>query len=656
MSQFRPPVQDGFPEGARNQPFVASLMDLLGQGQLESALRESALVQRALFEGAGDHVLVLEIQPGGVPLIVDMNEAALRAHGYSRAELLGQPITVLEPDMGPELGMERERILLEEPGSPFRGRHRRKDGSYFDVEIRAHQLSVNGRQFSVAIERDITDRLEAERALRESEQRLREAQALARIGHWEHHHQEGWTHWSSELYRIHGREPGTSPPSFEAYLSTIHPEDREAVKDAYEGLFRGEGDGRTLEFRVVLPGGAVSHFRSHCKTQFGPGGEPIRTFGTDQDITERVRESEARQALESQLQHLQRMESVGRLAGGVAHDMNNVLAAILAVATQLQQEGGEAEASAALILKACLRGREMVRNLLDFSRREAHRREVVDIHELLQSEVKLLACTTLGKVAISLDLQARQALVLGEASALSNALMNLCLNAIDAMPGGGELRLRTRNGEPGALEILVEDTGPGMPPDILNHAIEPFFTSKPKGKGTGLGLSIAYGIIKSHGGNLELESAPGAGTTVRIALPVSSMDEDSSRLLTAEPARPKALQVLFVDDDPLVRDTAPLMIRVGGHQVRVASSGRGALALLEAGLQVDVVVLDFNMPGMDGREVLDAIRVLRPLLPVIITSGFVDQESMVGLLKWENLQVMEKPYSLPEIQAAFARI
>ncbi len=656
MDPSATPLPDPATESPQNLGSQRRGLGHEGPPEFASSLRESQLVQRALFEGAGDHVLILEINPGEIPLIVDLNQAALEAHGYSREELLGQPVTILDPEMDQELGAERDRLIRKDPQRAFRARHRRKDGSLFEVEVRAHPVTVGDRLYSIAVERDLTSRLEAERALQESEQRLREAQALARIGHWEHHHVEGWTKWSEELHRIHQSDPASPPPSFGAFLESVHPEDRPAVQATYQNHLKGLGEVYSLEYRVVRADGQVRHIRSHCSTQFGPLGDPIRTFGTDQDVTERKLEAEARQALEAQLNHLQRMESVGRLAAGVAHDMNNVLAAILAVASQLRLKEGPEDASAQLILKACLRGRDMVKQLMDFSRKEVERREVVDLHDLLRTEAKLLGSTTLGRIVIELDLQADPSLVLGEATALSNALMNLSVNAIDAMPGGGRLRLRTRNGEEGRLEVLVEDTGTGMAREVADQAIEPFFTTKPRGKGTGLGLSIAYGVAKSHGGSLELASAPGRGTTVKISLPVSAERPSPGDSMELEPSPAGSFRVLFVDDDLLIRETAPLMLESKGHRVRVASGGREAMAALAGGLQVDVVVLDLNMPDMDGWATVDAIRLLYPLLPVIITTGFVDRESIDLLLKRGNLQVLAKPYALSEIQAAFAKI
>ncbi|MBI4913438.1 MAG: response regulator [Acidobacteria bacterium] len=611
----------------------------------------------AAVEGRGDSVLVLEITGRGLPVIADLNEAAARAHGYARSELLGQPITVIDPDMTPELGAERSRWLGEHPGRPMHVRHRRKDGSFFEVEVLAHQVEFGGRVFSVALERDTTERMREENAIRLREQRFREAQTLARLGHWEYHHKDGWTFWSEELHRIHEHDPRRPPPSYEAFLSIVHPEDRRSVQEAYDSHL-ASGSPYAIEYRLILPSGKVRHIRSHCRTEFEGPAMPLRTFGTDQDITERKEEAEARRALEQQLQHLQRLEVVGRLAGGVAHDMNNVLAAILAMATQLHQAGGAARGKAELILKACLRGRNLVKGLLDFSRKAPERQEILDLHEILTDEAELLSGTTLGRIQIVLDLQAEPSLILGDANAVANALMNLGVNAVDAMPGGGELALRTRSGAGGMIEILVEDSGQGMPPEVLDRAIEPFFTTKPSGKGTGLGLSAVFGTARAHGGNLEIQSEVGRGTRVILRLPAISEVEPSRAGNSIEPGgRPaRAWRILLVDDDDLIRETAPAMLASAGHWVQAAASGRQALALLEAGLEVDAVVLDLNMPGMDGGEALGAIRALRPGLPVLMASGYLGHENLDPFLSLGKVQVLAKPYSLDEFHRTLERL
>ena len=351
------------------------------------------------------------------------------------------------------------------------------------------------------------------------------------------------------------------------------------------------------------------------------------------------------------------MESMGSLAGGVAHDLNNVLAAILGLATAL--EAGTMSAASRVraldsIIKACTRGREVVRSLLAFARHDLEEERPVDLDALVREMVTLLTHTTLKRASIELDLPHALPHVLGDASRLSHALMNLCLNAMDAMPCGGTLCISAGLEPDGALHVRVRDTGCGMPPDVLEKATDPFFTTKPTGKGTGLGLSMVYGTMKAHDGALLLKSEVGVGTEVTLVFPAARVLHGAPMPPDPEPrSQPsaRALRILLVDDDDLIRDSGTLMFQVLGHAVKTASGGQEALQLLHGGLEVDLVVLDMNMPLMGGAETLPCIRSLRPSLPVVIATGYEDARVEALRARHPGLRVIGKPYTLPEIRA-----
>jgi CheY-like chemotaxis protein len=346
------------------------------------------------------------------------------------------------------------------------------------------------------------------------------------------------------------------------------------------------------------------------------------------------------------------MESVGRLAGGVAHDMNNVLSAIMAVAAIIQYKGGPEAKHAETILKASERGRNLVKGLLEFARKEVPEATLLDLNDLVRKEAELMAGTTLNRIQVELDLAPELPMIMGSATALSTALMNLCVNAVDAMPDNGTLRLHTSFSESAGVELLVEDTGEGMTPDVLARAMEPFFTTKPVGKGTGLGLSMVFGTVQSHGGNLDIQSELGRGTRIRIRLPIVS--DHRLGLLTGpiEPAfsSTQVYKILLVDDDPMIRETSLALLEFLGHQVTAVRGGQEALDLIRRSSGWDVVVLDLNMPGLDGLGTLKRLRNLQPTLPVIMATGYADEDTQRELVNLGRVVLLLKPYSLHEIQ------
>jgi signal transduction histidine kinase len=376
---------------------------------------------------------------------------------------------------------------------------------------------------------------------------------------------------------------------------------------------------------------------------------------------EESRTRRERRDMAQELDHLQRLESIGRLAGGISHDMNNVLGAIMALAELMAAQPGdppEVSRGAQAILDAAGRGRDLVKGLTDFARKDIQNAVPVDLNALVGREADLLERTTFRKVAIVRQLQPGLPAVLGEPSALANVLMNLGVNACDAMPDGGILALSTRTLADGRVELAVADDGEGMAPEVAARALEPFFTTKPPGKGTGLGLSVVYGTVKAHGGTLELRTAPGAGTRVAMAFPPFAQAEpavpDPGPEAAAVPA--PSLRLLLVDDDELIRQSVPALMEALGHQVDAAPGGLEALALLEAGLEVDLVVLDLNMPGLPGPDTLDRIRALRPDLPVLVATGQRDPATMARILGVPRVDVLDKPFLLAELRKALARV
>jgi len=366
-------------------------------------------------------------------------------------------------------------------------------------------------------------------------------------------------------------------------------------------------------------------------------------------------EHEQKTQLELQLQQARKMESLGNLSGGIAHDMNNVLGAILGIASANLADhppGSPTHRAFDTITKAAERGGKMVRSLLSFARQSPAELRELDLNQILREQVDLLERTTLSLIHLELDLDPDLRAIQGDAGALSQALMNLCVNAVDAMPDNGTLTLRTRNLDPEWIEVRVEDTGSGMPREVMDRALEPFFTTKEVGKGTGLGLSMVYSIVKAHHGQIEIRSEPGQGTQVAMRFPAcETVPKVAEPLVTPPSGTPRrALEVLLVDDDDLIRDTLQVVLQSLGHTVWPTSSGEEALARIEAGFHPEVVILDLNMPGLGGTGTLPRLRALLPKVPVLLSTGRADQTAENLAKAHPFTTLLPKPFNIKALR------
>jgi PAS domain S-box-containing protein len=417
------------------------------------------------------------------------------------------------------------------------------------------------------------------------------------------------------------------------------------------------GDVVVRETAMVPPGGGEPRlFDSLMAPLRDASGAIGGLLGYARDITWMKRQEAQQRDLEARLHQTQKLESLGNLAGGVAHDINNVLGAILGLASIEQeraQPGSSSRRSMDTIVQACVRGREVVQGLLCFARRDLGAIEQVDLNGLVKEIVGLLGHTTLQRVRFITDLDPALPWIQGDPGSLNHALMNICVNAVDAMPGGGTLTLRTRAGKDGRVEVSVEDTGEGMDPEVAQRATEPFFTTKPSGKGTGLGLSMAYGTVQAHKGTLTIESSPGRGTVVRLAFPEGS---GAPRSVAAPVEAPtvEGLRILLVDDDELLRESVSDILTWQGHRAECAGGGQEALDALASGADFDLVILDLNMPGMSGAETLPRILEMRPGQRILVSSGYSEGISASLLEGRPMVHTLDKPFTSKELARKIA--
>ncbi len=499
---------------------------------------------------------------------------------------------------------------------------------------------------------DITERKNVEELLREVMQNARSASYKRTI------QDNVYAYLSPVFTRISGYpiDEFISLP-LDAVLNLIHPEDLSDLESGMAAAMSGlPGSSHQVEYRFKHMNGHYLWLQDNFTVLRDANAQPLAVIGSVSDISERKQAEEENAKFQAQLQQAQKLESLGTLAGGVAHDMNNVLGAILGLASAhigTQPYGSPLHQALDTICKATERGGKMVKSLLGFARQSPAENNRLDMNAILREQVGFLERTTLAKVQLKMDLEADLRPIQGDASAMTHAFMNLCVNAVDAMPENGTLTLHTRNVDNDWIEIEVEDNGMGMSKEVLEKAIDPFFTTKGVGKGTGLGLSMVFSTVKAHRGQMAIESEPNKGTRVRLRFPACKNEIQVAAIAAADAtiSHHRALNVLLVDDDDLIQSSVQAILEVLGHTaVNTALSGEEALALLEAGLEPDLVILDMNMPGLGGFGTLPRLRGLRPVVPVLLSTGRADETALALADAYPGVTLLSKPFGLREFQ------
>ena len=676
---------------------IAVVRDVTSAAQAEEALKLAEDKFERIFR-SNPSSIILARYPGGE--VEEVNDTMLRLTGYTRDELAGRSAAGFW--VSPEArGAYLEQLRAAGRVEVMEALFRTKAGIEMVGRVSGDLLELNGGLRILTVIEDITARKADEEALTRAS-RLYAAlsqvnQSIVRVQSPEELFRcicrdlvEGGGFWGAWIaapdpetgrfkpLAFHGGREGWVE-SLVVYATDDRPEGRGTMGRAYrEGnpvlAYDFTEDPHTAPWRdagKTLGFKAAGSFplRKGDGTVFGVlaiyaeeagffGPQEIDLLGeVCQDLTyaledmakeERRKRAEAEQRdLELRLQQSQKLESLGNLAGGVAHDLNNVLGAILGLAS-LETERDPGNRSMETIRQACVRGRGVVQGLLCFARRDLGEILPVDLNRQVEEVVGLLSRTTLQKVRFVTDLAPDLRAVEGDPGALNHAVMNICVNSVDAMPQGGTITLRTANGPGGEVLLEVEDTGSGMTEDVVQRATEPFFSTKPAGKGTGLGLAMVYGTVQAHKGTLSIASRPGEGTQVRLAFPGSEARPVEPAPVREGPAV-RGLDILVVDDDELLRESVTDVLHWQGHQVTCVDSGAGALEALAGAAAFDLVILDLNMPGMTGDEALPRILELRPGQRILVSSGYVDAAARAMVEGRPSVGLLHKPFSVQEL-------
>jgi PAS domain S-box-containing protein len=517
-------------------------------------------------------------------------------------------------------------------------------------------VAVTGLTLAAAVAHE---RGEATAALEHREAQLRVALDAARMGTWSWSARDDRLTWDDEMRRVYEVGPEERIASYQDFLTRVHPEDREFVAATVDRAMT-RGGRLDFEFRAVLPDGRVRWIADQGRVLLGADGTVVGLTGVCCDVTDR-------RITEEQLRQAHRMESVGRLAGGVAHEANNQMSVVMGVTEFLRKRDDlapEVLSDVEHIRRAAERTAAVTAQLLAFSRRQVLNPVALDLNEVVRRFLPLLHRTMGEDCTVSPRLHAALGRVQADRGQLEQVLLNLALNARDAMPGGGTLTVETFENmvdggswsqaavavAPGRYAVLaVSDTGQGMDRDTLARVFEPFFTTKAVGRGSGLGLSTVYGIVKQSGGYVWAYSEPGQGSTFKVYLPVTSELPAAPPVSEAAPLRRDGAcgeLILVAEDEEQVRRVAARALREAGFRVLEAANGRAALELLAGSPEpVRLVLSDVVMPEMNGRELADRVAEVAPGTRVLFTSGYTDSEILRRGLLHPDSTFLSKPFT-----------
>jgi PAS domain S-box-containing protein len=638
---------------------------IVGLSSLGQDITERTRAEAALRESEERFRTLMALAPVGI-FRTDAAGNCRFVNGHWCKMTSQSPGEATGPIWGPEVHPDdRGRILQAWDESvvanaPFAAdlRFRSADGQVIWADV----LAVPMAEGYLGTATDVTQRKMAEEALRAGEERLRLAADATGLGTFDSDLRLDTIRWDDRVREMFGLQPSEAE-SREVFYERVHPDDRDLARRKIAAAQDPNGDGSYhAEYRVIRPDGEVHWLNAHGRVLFEAQGDQrtaYRFVGTVLDVTDR-------HLLEQQFHQAQKMEAVGRLAGGIAHDFNNLLTVINGFAElvldNMPVRDPQSE-SLREVVRAGTRAAELTGQLLAFSRKSLLAPKVLDLNALLSEMHRMLARLIGEDVHLMYIPNPDLGLIKADRSRLEQVVVNLVVNARDAMPSGGRLTLATANVlldesytdgrdevSPGRYVMLsVTDTGCGMTPEIKARVFEPFFTTKEVGKGTGLGLATVYGIVKQSGGHVEVESETGRGTMFKIYLP--RHDEPAPLSAVEDSAIPGGSEsILVVEDEPAVRRLAREALTARGYVVQEAADGEEALRLVEQHHgPLDLLLTDVVMPRMGGRELAEAVIERFPSTRVLFMSGYTDDAVVrQGLLK-SGAAFVQKPFTLTRL-------
>jgi two-component system cell cycle sensor histidine kinase/response regulator CckA len=645
--------------------------DITERKRAEEALRESEERFRLAFENANTGVCLVDLEGN----LTKVNNKMCEIFGYTKEELERMTVNnIAHPeDIDKSPAFIQRTLRGETDHGTFEKRYLHKKGHVVTCQVSSSLVrNADGSPlYFISHVHDITERKQAEEALHTSEAQLSNALKIAHLGHWEYDVASDLFTFSDHFYDIFRttaeREGGHTMSSAQYAQRFVHPDDRSVVSEEIQKALETTDHhfSRQLEHRIIYGDGEIGYIAVRFFIVKDDQGRTVKTYGVNQDISERKRAEEKMESLQEQLRQSQKMEAIGRLAGGIAHDFNNLLTIIKGY-SQLSfielKEDSPLKKNIEHIHEATDRAANLVRQLLAFSRRQILEMNVLDLNAILANLDNMLRRVIGEDIELITVLAEDLGRVKTDPGWIEQAIMNLVVNSRDAMASGGKLTIETGNVdldeastyghigvEPGRYVMLsVSDTGVGITPEVMERLFEPFFSTKEKDKGTGLGLSTVYGIVKQSGGDIWVYSEPGKGATFKIYLPRvdEPLGERREKVLGNELLRGSET-ILLVEDEESVRKLALRILERQGYKVLSARDGDEALLICEQFKDpIHLMLTDVVMPGMSGHELAKRLKSSYPKMKVLYMSGYTDDKIVLHGVLVEGVNYIQKPFTV----------
>ena len=613
-------------------------IDTTEQKQFETALKESETKFRTLVDQA-PAALFLHDMDGN---IADVNKAALDGYGYTVKQLLQMKAEDIDPDY---IALEDKGKFWEELQKKtridFEARHRRSDGSLFPVRVSLTPITLNGRRHVFALAVDMTEYKEAQEKIISSQERFRTVFNQAAVGVAIVSKEGFFLELNDKLCKIIGytRDELTKM----TFRDITHPADLALDENCVQKVIAGEMDAYEIEKRYIHKQGHPIWIRLFSNVVRNAAGDIKFALAIVTDISKQKAAEEERRKLLDRLNHAQRMESIGNLAGGIAHDFNNILFPIVGMSELLMEDlpgNSLAWENAEEIFKAGNRGKDLVRQILAFSRQSEHKLMPTRIQNVLKEVIKLARSSIPSYIEINHDVQSDCGLVMADQTQMHQVAMNIITNAYHAVDAtGGNISITLRESaldgsaskdmdlRPGKYAVLsISDTGHGMSSDLIKKIFDPYFTTKEKGRGTGLGLAVVHGIVKEHHGDIRVKSEISKGTTFDIYIPLVERSAASAMVKIGEAYPTGNESILLVDDETPIAKLEKMMLERLGYQVTMRINSMETLNVFKAKPKsFDLVLTDMNMPNMTGDQLAKEIKAIRPDIPIILCTGFSER-------------------------------
>lgn len=648
---------------------ITMLRNRNAKNDAEAAMRQSEARYRSLFENHYTVMLIIDPQDGS---IIDANPAAMDYYGWSREELCDMNIKQInilpDEDVQAEMGLASQRTC-----NLFFFRHRLADGTIRDVEVNSGPIAANGKTVLYSIVNDVTERKHFKELADQRYERMHYILTATNAALWETGLTTEATIWSQEIWDLYGLTPGSCVPSFENWMQTVIPEDREAMREAAYKAMANKSEFNGL-WRVRKSDDAIRWLMAKGTPFIDQDGSIESFVGIVIDVTDRKKEEEQKHQLETQLLKTQRLETIGTFAGGIAHDFNNILTPILGYAEmgmlKLQAENPLHKFFTEIMLSA-ERAQHLVSQILTFVKAQKTERSIVSIQSIIDEALKLLRPSIPATINIMLRIDPSCRNIHADPSKIHQLIVNICTNAYQAMEtSGGVLGIELNEIIPDSslmnrysdlqdqpyAKLTISDTGHGMDKMTLNHIFDPFFTTKPVNKGTGLGLSVVHGIITEYQGVIDVESMPGKGCTFHIYLPVSN--DTISEVKQAVVAPNRTASILLVDDELATTNFMTRLLGEQGYRIRAFNAPSRALEHFRQSPEAfDLVITDLTMPEMTGVSLVFEIHAIRPEIPVIMMTGYgKDIDNVENLGRQGIRHLLTKPVKLATLVSAINNV